>query len=1042
MNLTFWRFPVAVSCLVLGFSSLLPGQSYSLTTIAGRDRLGDGGSPTDAGLRYPYGIAQDANGVTYIVDRDDNRVRRVANGVITTFAGTGRAGYSGDNGQATSAELRRPTAVQIGPDGSVYIADYDNVVIRKVSKAGIISTVVGMGQYKASGDDGPAINAGIDPFMMVFDSDGNLYISDRLNHRIRKVTTDGKITTIAGIGTPGYSGDNGPATSAAIYAPFGIAVDAQKNIYFADAGNYRVRKIAAATGIITTVAGNGILDYSGDEGQATLAKLYFPYWVGVEANGDIVIGSVYDIRRVTAATGVIHFVTGDNPDYGYVDGALGTAVWGALSGLTVAPGGDILVSDPPNFRVRRISSGLVTTFAGTGLVDNIDATLVTLNKPAGMFIAGPGEVWVADRLNNEVRSIQGGKIKKVYGDGYPTSARNRLYLPAAIVRDSQGSVYIAEQGNERVLKFAPGSTTGSYFAGGGVLTFGGDNGPSPNSSLTFPSGLAIDSTGVVYIVDSGNCRVRRVATNGIITTVVGSGTCLYSGDGGPATSAGTAPFGIALDGKGGLLITDSLNQRVRRVDTATGIITTVAGIGTAGFSGDGGPATSAQLDAPIGIAVDSAGRIFVADNGNSRVRMIDTNGVIRTIAGTGRFASTGETGAALAVSFDPLMLAVDTDGSIYVSDEYNDRVRKLTPIVPATLQITQGQNATGGPGDKITIQVKVIDAGGIPVAGIPVNFKVASGSATLSSIATNTASTGIAQIQATLGSTLGPVVITATVDGLSAPATINMTIAAAAEPQPQLDDAQVVGAALSVPSVRAMSMGGIMSAFGKNFGVGAAFKKVGTGDLVNGNVPTQFSGICVDISGTRALVFGASDTQVNFQVPSLPVGNAQVKVITGCGTASEKSTNAITVPVQAAAPEFFYFVTSTTGKNPVAAIDSSTGAYLVSPSFFPGAPGLAAAKPGQTITVFGTGFGDTDPSVTPGTFFAGAANAKGTVRVLLNGQALPATNVLYSGITPASPGLYQLNIKLPDTTPDGDLPLIIEIGGVQSSVNAFLAVKR
>jgi uncharacterized protein (TIGR03437 family) len=281
-------------------------------------------------------------------------------------------------------------------------------------------------------------------------------------------------------------------------------------------------------------------------------------------------------------------------------------------------------------------------------------------------------------------------------------------------------------------------------------------------------------------------------------------------------------------------------------------------------------------------------------------------------------------------------------------------------------------------------------------------------------------------------------VVNATVDGI-APATINIQVKEATGPR--LDDAQVVGAALSVPAVRAMSVGGIMSAFGKNFGVGPAYRKVGESDLVNGNVPTQFAGICVDISGTRALVFGASDTQVNFQVPALAPGNSQVTVVTGCGTATEKRTNALTVPVQAAAPEFFYFVTSTNGKNPVAAIDSSSGAYLVSPSFFPGAS-VTPAKPGQMITVFGTGFGDTTPSVTPGTFFAGAAELKGAVRVLLNGEVLPAANILYTGITPASPGLYQLNIKLPEAAPDGDLPLVLEVGGVQSSAGGFIAVKR
>ncbi len=260
----------------------------------------------------------------------------------------------------------------------------------------------------------------------------------------------------------------------------------------------------------------------------------------------------------------------------------------------------------------------------------------------------------------------------------------------------------------------------------------------------------------------------------------------------------------------------------------------------------------------------------------------------------------------------PTRIAVDTDGSIYVADEFNDRIRKLTLSVPSALQVTQGAGATGQPGDKITIQVKVTDVSGLAVAGVAVRFAVSSG--------IGGAVVGFHQHvdrrhragAGDIGSTLGPVVITATTDGV-APVTITLQVVT---PSPRLDDAQVVGAALSVPAIRAMSAGGIMSAFGKNFGVGSNFRKVGTGDLVGGNVPTVFAGICVDISGHQGAGIGASDTQVNFQVPALSPGNAQVTIITDCGTANQKSSNALTVPVQTAAPEFFYFVTSTNGKNP------------------------------------------------------------------------------------------------------------------------------
>jgi len=249
----------------------------------------------------------------------------------------------------------------------------------------------------------------------------------------------------------------------------------------------------------------------------------------------------------------------------------------------------------------------------------------------------------------------------------------------------------------------------------------------------------------------------------------------------------------------------------------------------------------------------------------------------------------------------------------------------------------------------------------------------------------------------------------------------------------------VVGAGLSTPAVRALSAGGIMTAFGKNFGVGATFRKVGEADLVAGKVPTNFAGICIDVAGTKAPVFGASDTQVNFQAPAGLSGNVAIKVLVGCGTASEKATNAVSVPVQSATPEFFYFAAGANGRNPIAATDTITNALRASPTLFPGS-GITAAKAGSYVTVYATGFGDTDPSYVPGAFPAGAGNAKGPIRVLLGEQELPAANILYAGVTPNSPGLYQLNLLLPTNTASGDLTLVIEIGGIQSPAGAFLTI--
>jgi uncharacterized protein (TIGR03437 family) len=416
--------------------------------------------------------------------------------------------------------------------------------------------------------------------------------------------------------------------------------------------------------------------------------------------------------------------------------------------------------------------------------------------------------------------------------------------------------------------------------------------------------------------------------------------------------------------------------------------------------------------------------------------------VITTIAGNGTFVFNAETGTGIGVSIDPRRVAVDASGAIYITDTFNDRVRKLTMQAPATMTISSGDAQSGPPGTSLSIAVKVADASGIQVGNVAVSFAIVAGTASLSAATATTGGDGVATIQLTLGATIGPLKIAASTAGLSS-VTFNLTVTqpVITVPQPQITSGGVEGAALSVPAVQALSTGGIASVFGMNFGGGTAFQKVGSSDLVNGQVPVNFQGVCVNVGGTSAPVFGASDMQVNFQVPAVTsTGGGAVQVIAGCGTANPLTSNAVAIPIVAATPEFFYFVQNENGVNPVAATDAITGVGIVAANVFPGS-GFAPAHPDEYVVVYGTGFGATNPAVAPGVFPTQLAQVSATVTVLLGGVVMPAENVLYAGVTPGSPGLYQLNLLIPANTPNGDLPLIVQIGSQQSPASAYLTVQ-
>ncbi|MEU6486167.1 RICIN domain-containing protein [Streptomyces sp. NPDC046887] len=332
----------------------------------------------------------------------------------------------------------------------------------------------------------------------------------------------------------------------------------------------------------------------------------------------------------------------------------------------------------------------IGTVAGTGAAgfkgDGEPAVSAQLNRPYGIAVDSAGALYFSDQSNNRVRKITSdGKISTVAGTGVAGSRGDngpavaaQLNRPRAVAVDGDGNLFIADDENHRIRKVAADGTI-TTVAGTGVAGFRGDGGPATSAQLNKPLGVVVDRSGVLYVAEWGNDRIRKITTDGKISTIAGTGAASYGGDGGPAVKAHLrAPYAMVVDGAGALYIADASNHRVRKI-SADGTIGTVAGTGVAGFGGDGGPATSAQLHRPQGLALDSTGALYIADAKNQRVRKVSADGTISTVAGTGTGGSGGDGGPAASAQLnEPNGLAVDCVDTLYIADHLNNRIRKIT----------------------------------------------------------------------------------------------------------------------------------------------------------------------------------------------------------------------------------------------------------------------------------------------------------------------------------------------------------------------------
>lgn len=689
---------LSISLFIL-FANTLSAQM--ITTIAGGS-IGDGKPATSIGMTVFWSLlgeqvlAIDNAENLYIIDNNTRRVRKISSstGIITTIAGNGNTTLPIEGKLATEIGYGYMHSIFVDKSGNIYLGSTGR--ISKIDAVtGISRTIAGNGKAGYSGDGGLATAAKLSlPRSITIDTAGNIYFTDQ-GSTIRKITAaTGIISTIAGTGTQGYSGDGGPATQAQLSAPVSITCDEAGNIYFHDNNNRRIRKITAATGIISTYVGTGGYGVTGDGGPAVDATIAYPVQITADKEGNLYFGDLSRIRKVNAATGIINIIAGKAYGGYTPDGANATdAVFANIGELVLGPGGNIYFREPNTALFRKIdaNTNILSTVGGNGTIglSNIggpatDAQLFQSN----IAIDRDNNMYIADYFNHYIHWIDpytkkihtlGGTGKEGYylGDGQLMS--KTAISPGAIAVDSTGNIYFTENG--QVIRKAS-ITTGvlSTIAGMQSRGYSGDGGPATAAQFNTATDIQFDKAGNLYIADIYNNVIRKIsAATGIITTIAGNGTAGYSGDGGVATAANlNNPQKIAIDRFGNLFISEANNNTVRRVDAATSIITTIAGTGAAGYNGDSIPGTAAMLRNPTGLAIDTAGNIYIADQLNSRVRKITAKtGKISTIAGLDYSGYNGDSiPASTAALYQPTNLRIDTAGNLIVTDN-TYRIRKI-----------------------------------------------------------------------------------------------------------------------------------------------------------------------------------------------------------------------------------------------------------------------------------------------------------------------------------------------------------------------------
>ncbi|MCX6952896.1 MAG: hypothetical protein NTV51_12140 [Verrucomicrobia bacterium] len=665
----------AAAVLTLAIAPAAHADVYLFGTLIGNAIALDhiDGTGNNARLLNPTGVAVDAAGTIYLADGGDHTVRKVtATGVVTTLAGgSGLAGSV--DGTGTDARFVYPFSLAVDATGNVYVTDIGNHNIRKISPAGVTSTVAG--SVGAAGSlDGTGTAARFSfPQGIAVDGSGTIYVADTNNSTIRKIAAGGVVTTFAGVATQPGTAD-GVGASALFNFPFGLATDATGNVYVADHGSSTIRKISPG-GTVTTLAGSGGLSGSVD-GQGNVARFDHPSAVSLDSAGNVYVidTSNQTVRKITPG-GSVTTLAGTAGSVGKTDGTGAAAKFFYPSGITVTAGGTVYVADTGNHTIRAVSAvGAVSTLAGAtglaGIADGFGGEAL-FSYPAGVAIDGAGTLFIADHNNHTIRKMStAGQVTTVAGAaGIPGSSDGvggaaRFNGPTGVAVDGNGNIYVADAGNTSIRKITSNGTVSTFAGLSGIA--GSTDGVGIGARFNAPQGLAVDSAGNVYVADTNNSTIRKITPAGTVTTLAGVAGQTGGVDGPGGVARFNGPYAVAVDGAGTVYVADFFNATIRKI-TAAGTVSTLAGFsGQAGFAD--GVGAAARFNQPYGVAVDGAGSVFVADTYNRAVRKITAGGTVTTLGGTNsRF-------------YYPQGIATDVAGNLYVVDGDNQAITKAVFI--------------------------------------------------------------------------------------------------------------------------------------------------------------------------------------------------------------------------------------------------------------------------------------------------------------------------------------------------------------------------